>query len=476
MVKKTASAILIFLIMLMLCPVTFAKSYLDVPYGTRVYDAVDYLSEMGVISGYEDGLFKPDGEITRGEAAALIARSIGYTEEYVVMSLPFEDVKAGYWAERFISYCYEGGLINGMTATTYCPAEKVTYAQIVKMLVCASGLEGNVKAVDGGKWYDGYINEAEEKGILENVVISPNSPAPRSDVAILVYNCFDEGLMGDEEEEVPEIDEDKPLDDDDDVEDADDDIDDKEEAPTPTPVPEEPYKANKEDVTMTVEADEDYEFAYGMDYTPEVTDEDMDFSQLEMISEEEKLLVVIDAGHNFSGTDVGAHNKTYDLWEQNITWPVAYMLSQKLEMMGFEVVMTRDSYNTNIKGSSVKESLLNRAGIANELEADIFISIHCNAGGGKGVETYCYKKGTKAEKLAEYVQENLAEDTGLIDRGVKTAGFVVIKETVMPAILVETAFIDTEGDFNFIASKTGQDKLSTAIAKGVFEYAKSMAQ
>ena len=65
------------------------------------------------------------------------------------------------------------------------------------------------------------------------------------------------------------------------------------------------------------------------------------------------------------------------------------------------------------------------------------------------------------------------DETGLYDRGVKTAGFVVIKETLMPAILVETAFIDTESDFDFLISREGQNKLSTAIAQGVLDYALS---
>lgn len=462
MVRKTVSAVLIFILMLMLCPNAFAKSYPDVEDGTTIYKAVDYLSEIGIIDGYDDGLFRPDGEITRGEAAALLGRSIGYTEDYEVKPLPFKDVKEGYWAERFISYCFEEGLINGMEPTLYCPADKVTYAQIVKMLVCASGLESEVENT-GGKWYEGYINTAEDEGILTNVKIVPNSPAKRGDAAILVYNCFRLGLIEDIEEEEPTP---TPEPDDEDS----DEEGEEEETPTSKPTP---VVAYKEDVVFSTEIDEDYVFSKETDYTPEISEEDIDYSDLDSVPEDKKLLVVIDAGHNFEGTDVGAHNEENDVWEQHITWPIAKMLEQKLIMMGFDVVMTRDNYNDNIKGSSVKEALLNRAGIANGLEADIFVSIHCNAGGGKGVETYCYKTGTKAEKLAEVVQEYLVDETDLYDRGVKTAGFVVIKETLMPAILVETAFIDTESDFEFLISRKGQNKLSTAIAKGVLDYALS---
>ncbi len=467
MVKKTRALLITSIALLMLCTVIFAKTYPDVTENTPVYDAVDYLSDMGVISGYEDGLFKPDGEITRGEAAALLARSMGFTDEYEAIKLPFTDVKAGYWAEKFISYCYEIGLINGMTEDTYCPADKVTYGQIVKMLVCASGLEGEVTPVNGGKWYEGYILTAQNQGILQNVTIDADLPAPRGDVAVLVYNCFDQGLMGEAEEEVPEA---KPDDSND--ENADNEDNENNDAPAVT-APEakpEPVAVDKNDVTYEAYVKEDYEFAIGLDYTPILAENDVDFSGIDGKYTEESLLIVIDAGHNFSGTDVGAHNETYDVWEQNITFPIAEMLRQKLEMMGFEVVMTRDTYNTNVRGGNVKESLLNRAGIANGLDADLFISIHANAGGGKGVETYCFKAGTKAEALATCVQEYLAQDTPLYDRGVKTANFVVIKETLMPAILVETAFIDTEKDFEFLISRDGQNKLSTAIAKGVLDY------
>ncbi len=463
MVRKTVSAVLIFILMLMLCPNAFAKSYPDIEDGTTVYKAVDYLSEIGIIDGYDDGLFRPDGEITRGEAAALLGRSIGYTEDYEVKPLPFKDVKEGYWAERFISYCFEKGLINGMEPTLYCPADRVTYAQIVKMLICASNLESEVKSTNG-KWYEGYINTAENEGILENVSITPDNPAKRGDAAILVYNCFRLGLIEDLEEEPPTL-----TPEPDEEEDSDEEGE-EEETPTPKPTP---VVAYKEDVVFKADIDEDYVFSKETDYTPEISEDDIDYSGLDSVPENKKLLVVIDPGHNFEGTDVGAHNTIYDVWEQHITWPVAKMLEQKLISMGFDVVMTRDNYNDNIKGDSVKEALLNRAGIANGLEADIFVSIHCNAGGGKGVETYCYKTGTKAEELAEAVQEYLVDETGLYDRGVKTAGFVVIKETLMPAILVETAFIDTESDFEFLISRKGQNKVSTAIAKGVLDYALS---
>ena len=452
MIKRLLAVLLVFVLALS-CTNVFGKEYPDVEEFTDVYDAVDYLSDIGVIAGYEDGLFKPDHYITRGEAATLLARTLGYDESYEIKEMPFTDVASGYWAERFISYCYEGGLVNGMSEDSFEPANKVTHAQIIKMLICAAGLEEDAKEYGGEKWYDGYIGVATEQEILGEIEFSPDDSAPRGTVAILVYNCIMEGLICQEEEEIDE---------------------DEEEPSEEEEEKKEPVRVDKEDVVETVRVPKDYEFAIDLDYTPEIDIDDVDFSEVEDLWVEGDRLIVIDPGHNFSGYDIGAHNEEYELWEQNITWPIAKMLELKLTAMGFEVVMTRDDYFNNIKGGSAMESLLNRAGIANGLEADLFISIHCNAGGGKGVETYCYQKGTKGEKLAKFVQEELSEGTELIDRGTKTAKFVVLMETLMPAILVETGFIDNEEDFEYLIDTEGQNAISTAIAKGVYNYAEEM--
>ncbi len=459
MLKKTTAATLVFITLLMLFQTAFARSYSDIPELTPTYEAVDYLSEIGVILGYEDGTFKPKNEITRGEAAAFISRSLGYNDAYAAKSMPFNDVRSGYWAEKFISFCYESGIINGITEDKFGPAEKVTYAQVVKMMVCASRFGAEVEKVSGRNWYVGYIDVAREKGILDNINMEPDMYVPRGDVAIIIYNCFKNGYISLTSPQPTE--------------------------PTATPQPElNPTPSTspgaygegkiKDKVAYTVPVSDGYKFsASSLNYTPDIRWEEIDFSGLEAVPEDKKLLVVIDPGHNFSGKDIGAHNEKYDVWEQNITWPIGAMLMHKLVAMGFDVVMTRDSYNTNIRGETLTETLTNRTEIANGINADIYVSIHCNAGGGKGVETYCFSRGSDGERLAKAVQAQVVDATGLVNRGVKTAGFLVIKETVMPAILVETAFIDNESDFSFLVSRKGQNQLSTAIANGILQYAKS---
>ena len=102
--------------------------------------------------------------------------------------------------------------------------------------------------------------------------------------------------------------------------------------------------------------------------------------------------------------------------------------------------------------------------------ADLFISVHCNTGGGKGAETYCFSTGGYAERLAKIVQKNMKEQVGMYDRGVKTANFYVIKNTLMPAILIETGFIDNDSDAWVLTSAEGQEKIAAAVAAAVKEY------
>ncbi len=86
--------------------------------------------------------------------------------------------------------------------------------------------------------------------------------------------------------------------------------------------------------------------------------------------------------------------------------------------------------------------LSGRCDYANGLGADYFMSIHANAGGGDGTETYAYASGTTAASLAEHVQDEVLDHLGTRDRGVKYASFTVLTNTSMPAELNEMAFID----------------------------------
>ena len=179
--------------------------------------------------------------------------------------------------------------------------------------------------------------------------------------------------------------------------------------------------------------------------------------------------VYIDPGHNYSGADTGAVG--FGLKEQDVTVQVAQKLKSMLKERGFEIKMSRENITDNIE-SGLSASLAARANAANAWGADVFVSIHCNAANSKayGCETYCLTDTGSAGRLARLVQEHLPEETGRYDRGVKTANFAVLRRTNMPAILVETAFIDNYDDNQFLASDAGKKKLATGICKGLCDY------
>ncbi|MBM4388094.1 MAG: N-acetylmuramoyl-L-alanine amidase, partial [Deltaproteobacteria bacterium] len=216
--------------------------------------------------------------------------------------------------------------------------------------------------------------------------------------------------------------------------------------------------------------------------------------------------VVIDAGHG--GENMGALG-AYGIYEKAVTLSIA----KKLEAMlmddgGYNVFMTR-SGDTYI-------SLKDRAEIANELEADVFVSIHCNASAEKepsGFETFFLSPDTNnpedmklaeientdiiskieteeldrilndlsregtiilSEKLAGAVQGSLSKSLkAAADRGVRQAPFTVLKSSLVPAIVVEAGFITNQEEGLLLLMGDYQTKIAEGIYAGIKKYIKS---
>ena len=221
--------------------------------------------------------------------------------------------------------------------------------------------------------------------------------------------------------------------------------------------------------------------------------------------------VVIDAGHG--GKDPGAVGKKSS--EKNITLSVAKKTGDyiKQNCPDVNVIYTR-SNDTFV-------SLLRRAQIANEKNADIFISIHCNANSSpqpSGVETFVMGEHRNAANLevaklenasilyednadedygsfnpnspeayimlnffqseyknasltfAEHIQDQLVKRVGRKDRGVQQAGFLVLYKTAMPSVLVEIGFISNQEEENFLCSENGQTYIASAIFRAFRDY------
>ncbi len=175
-----------------------------------------------------------------------------------------------------------------------------------------------------------------------------------------------------------------------------------------------------------------------------------------------KGLVAVDAGHG--GTDYGAqaNGLTEKIWNLE----TAYLLKEKLEALGLDVLMVRQT--------DAFIDLTRRAEIANKNKADLFISIHFNAfnGHAKGWEDFIYNGTvqTTTQKLQNDLHQEilpLLSHYGLADRGKKRANFAVLRDTKMSAILIEAAFADNVDDAKVLKEKQYQEDLATALAKGI---------
>jgi N-acetylmuramoyl-L-alanine amidase len=183
-----------------------------------------------------------------------------------------------------------------------------------------------------------------------------------------------------------------------------------------------------------------------------------------------KKVIVLDAGHG--GSDPGAVGN--NMREADITLALTGLLRHELEKAGFTVILSRPRADVN-------PGIHSRWRLANEHRADYFLSVHVNAGGGTGVETFYYRDGTersrKSETFARCVNDTFAQGMGLRNRGVKPdtlthhGAIGVLRQTTMPAILVELAFIDsplTNTDVFILGNRRGD--MAYALAKGVCGY------
>lgn len=159
-------------------------------------EAVEVLADMGILKGYENGSFNPNGNITRAEAAAILYRV--YTKDVAEKSKDlyagygnFADVTSAYsWAAGVIGYCANAEIIKGYNETTFGPADNVTGYQILAMLLRAVGYDKNGEFTGNG-WETQVAKVAQQADVLKNVgTENLAQPASRQLVAELVFRTL----------------------------------------------------------------------------------------------------------------------------------------------------------------------------------------------------------------------------------------------------------------------------------------------
>lgn len=193
--------------------------------------------------------------------------------------------------------------------------------------------------------------------------------------------------------------------------------------------------------------------------------------------------VFLDPGHG--GSDSGA--SYYGVNEKTINMQVSNKIKSLLEARGYKVIMSRTS-DVFIDHST------DRSKLANSSDADIFVSVHHNAMPNNsyvnGIETFYYQydpdypskinqqfhnspdRLKKSAELANAIHSALIKSTGAFDRGVRRETFAVLRETAIPAVLLELGFMSNKTELNKLTTNSYQNKLAKAVVDGIDSYFK----
>lgn len=147
-----------------------AATFSDVKEDSAYYEAVEELSELGIVAGYTDGTFRPENVITRAEAAAIIIRLQGLEEVANTTAKSsesaFNDVKKTDWFFGYVTLASQMGIVSGDGDGTFRPNDLVKQEEMIKLLVAACGVNMEMAFSRGG-WPTGYIKIARELGMYD---------------------------------------------------------------------------------------------------------------------------------------------------------------------------------------------------------------------------------------------------------------------------------------------------------------------
>lgn len=150
--------------------------------------------------------------------------------------------------------------------------------------------------------------------------------------------------------------------------------------------------------------------------------------------------------------------------ENEFNKAVVYYLDRDLIRCGFQTL--------RVAAGDADVPLKTRTRRANSEKANIYVSVHYNAGGGSGIETFHFPNSKRGKKLAKAIHKYVIRGTSQKDRGVKTANFYVLQKTQMPAVLIEYGFMDDPEliEARRMLEKDFQIECARETAQGICEY------
>lgn len=496
------------------------KKFPDVSDSAWSKDAIYYLVERNVINGMPDGNFMPYGNLTRAQAAKIIATAIGAKVDPNAKP-SYNDAKNS-WAASFIAAMEKENIIKGREPGVFDPEGKVTRAEMAAMLVRAYNLKSKVTGPVPTKFADLENHWGkEEVNILVELKLSlgtengwkPNDSITREQAAQLTAQTDKFSKNSDRPVETKKMYIDRKF------------------ITYHAPSLSSGISANQHN-PQTVEIKEERDgwikiaTSNGDKWTPlvektEVINEGYttyaeasssskvmgthNAQQVTVIEENgswirirmgagfqwvnknqlnpvkqgnflEGKAIIIDPGHG--GVDPGHSGVKMD--ESAIVLDTSLRVQKLFEQKTpFTVLLTRN--DDTRPGNTPGESLKKRVEFAQENKGDIFVSIHANGFNEQveGTETFYYRSATnpnseESRVLAEKVQKRLVQALQSNDRGVKTENFYVVKYNTMPAILAELGFIDAKGEGEKLATEEWRQRAAEAIYQGILDYYEEM--
>ena len=204
--KKVLALVLAVVMIMGTVAVASAKTYTDVKSSDNYADAIDILSTLGILDGFEDGTFKSEGTLNREQAAKLVAIvhnaatnnkiQSNIADLYSNAQNPFVDCNAS-WALPYINYCRITGLADGMTATTYAPKRQLTGVQWLKLMLTTLGFDTGKEGYTGTGWDVNVLNRANEVGLTAGLAKGWKGIAPitRGEAAQILVNAMQAYLV-----------------------------------------------------------------------------------------------------------------------------------------------------------------------------------------------------------------------------------------------------------------------------------------
>ena len=208
--KKVLALVLAVVMIMSVVTVASAKTYKDADkeaYKTYA-DAIDALSSLKILDGFEDGEFKADRTFNRAQAAKIVAivhnaATNGKIKDQDAISAlysnaqnPFVDCNSS-WALPYINYCRITGLADGMTATTYAPKRELTGVQWLKLMLTTLNFDTNKEGYTGTGWDVNVLNRANEIGLLEGLPEGWKAieNVKRGEAAQILFNALSKYLV-----------------------------------------------------------------------------------------------------------------------------------------------------------------------------------------------------------------------------------------------------------------------------------------